>query len=69
VQARTVYLSAKPLGYRLKADGSCVLYSVGDDGIDDGGDSTPPPGTPAGMWAGQDAVWPSPAAEPGEPVP
>jgi hypothetical protein len=61
------YMSAKPLGYRLKADGSYVLYSVGEDGKDDGGDPTPPPGTPAGLWSGRDAVWPSPATEPGEP--
>ena len=60
-------MSAKPLGYRLKADGSYVLYSVGEDGKDDGGDPNPPPGTPAGLWGGRDAVWPSPAAEPGEP--
>ncbi len=61
------YMSAKPLRYRLKLDGSYVLYSVGGDGKDDGGDPTPPPGTPAGLWSGKDAVWPSPATEPGEP--
>ena len=58
------YLSAKPLRYRLRADGSCLLYSVGEDGKDDGGDPTPPPGTPPGLWEGRDAVWPSPAIEP-----
>ena len=63
------YMSAKTLGYRLKDKGSYALYSVGDDGKDDGGDPAPSPGTPAGLWAGRDAVWPSPAAEPGEPVP
>ena len=26
------YMAAKPLSYRLKADGSYVLYSVGEDG-------------------------------------
>jgi hypothetical protein len=62
------YMSAKPLTYRLKPDGSYVLYSVGEDGKDDGGDPTPPPGTPAGLWSGRDAVWPSPATEPAEPL-
>ena len=55
------YMSAKPLGYRLKAEGSYVLYSVGEDGNDDGGDPTAPPGHPNGLWTGRDAVWPSPA--------
>ncbi len=57
------YLNAKPLGYRPKVDGTYVLYSVGEDGKDDGGDPTPRPGQPSGLWTGRDAVWPSPAAE------
>ena len=60
------YLSAKPLGYRLQADGSYLLYSVGDDGKDDGGDPAPPPAKLPGLWEGRDAVWPSPATESGE---
>jgi type II secretory pathway pseudopilin PulG len=60
------YMSAKPLCYRLKIDGSYVLYSVGVDGKDDGGDPKPPPGTPAGLWGSRDAVWPSPATGPEE---
>ncbi len=62
-------MGAKPLGYRVKADGTYVLYSVGEDGKDDGGDPNPPPGTAAGLWGGRDAVWPSPATEPSEPPP
>jgi hypothetical protein len=57
------YMDAKPLGYRLKADGSYVLYSVGDDAKDDGGDPTSLPGQPGGLWSGRDAVWLSPASE------
>ena len=63
------YLSARPLCYRLKNDGGYVLYSVGVDGKDDGGDPTPRPGCAPGLWEGKDAVWPSPVAEPGEPAP
>ena len=63
------YMSAQPLRYRLKDDGSYVLYSVGEDGKDDGGDPTPPSGKASGLWEGRDAVWPSPATEPAEPLP
>jgi hypothetical protein len=61
------YMAAKPLSYRLKADGSYVLYSVGADGKDDGGDPTLPPGTPPSLWGGRDAVWPSPVTEAEQP--
>jgi hypothetical protein len=61
------YMSATPLRYRLKPDGSCVLYSVGEDGKDDGGDPTPTPGTPPGLWGGRDAVWPSLVTEAEQP--
>ena len=61
------YMSAKPLCYRLKSDGGYVLYSVGLDGKDDGGDPSSSPGVPPGLWGGRDAVWPSPETEPGKP--
>jgi hypothetical protein len=63
------YGSAKPLRYRLKEDGEYVLYSVGVDGKDDGGDPTPRAGATPGLWEGRDAVWPSAAVAPGEPSP
>ncbi len=59
-------MSAKPLCYHLKLDGTFALYSTGEDGRDDGGDPTPvnPKETP-GLWNGHDAVWPA-AATPEE---
>ena len=51
-------MSGKSLGYRLE-DGGFVLYSVGEDGIDNGGDATPATGKKPGLWEGRDAVWPA----------
>jgi hypothetical protein len=55
-------MDGQPLRYRVNSDGSLVLYSVGEDGQDGGGDSSTavsdnerqnkPP------WAGRDWVWP-----------
>jgi len=50
------YMDGKPLRYR-PAGGYFVLYSVGDDGIDQGGN----PGatnTPSSIWDGPDVLWP-----------
>jgi hypothetical protein len=63
----------KTLRYRLKPDGTFLLYSVGEDGIDNGGDPSPetPKSDSAGWerdissrlvpWRGRDVVWPWPA--------
>lgn len=52
-------MSAKPMGYKLNADGSFTLYSVGEDGRDDGGDPSSPGVTNKfDLWSGKDAVWP-----------
>ena len=51
----------KPLKYRPNPDGTFTLYSVGEDGIDDGGN---PNSTSAFYWQSHDArdwVWPQPA--------
>ncbi len=57
-------MSGQPLRYRLNADGTFVLYSVGEDGHDDGGDATPPkPISQFDLWSGRDAVWPLPVVE------
>jgi hypothetical protein len=48
----------KPLRYQLKPDGTFVLYSVGEDGMDNRGDPTPPPDTKEFPWLkGKDLVW------------
>jgi len=52
-------MSGRALHYRLSADGRFNLYSVGEDGQDNGGDPTPVPGPQKpGLWEGRDAVWP-----------
>ena len=47
--------SGRPFIYRQQPDGSYILYSVGENGRDDGGDSPS-----ADLWAGEDAIWPEP---------
>jgi hypothetical protein len=54
-------MDGKPLRYRLNPDGSFLLYSVGDDGVDDGGNTTPSPDNPRNWTKARDAVWPQPA--------
>jgi hypothetical protein len=51
--------SGRPLCYRLTPQGGFILYSVGVDGVDDGGDATPPGNSTApDLWSGRDVVWP-----------
>jgi hypothetical protein len=58
------YMTDQPLRYRLKAEREFILYSVGDDGRDDGGDTSRrlSPGflNPFAfqLWDSRDAVWP-----------
>jgi hypothetical protein len=55
-------VDGKALRYRLNVDGTFLLYSIGIDGIDDGGDATPVPPAHFSQWqAGHDWVWPQPA--------
>jgi hypothetical protein len=57
------WIDGKPLRYRLKEDGQFVLYSVGEDGVDDGGDPTPKTKKASKyMPYGRDWVWPAPAS-------
>jgi len=57
------YMDGKPVKYRLNSDGSFTLYSVGEDGKDDGGDATLLDEKKAtrSLWARKDYVWPAPA--------
>lgn len=61
------FLDAKPLRYRRDPDGTFFLWSVGENGLDDGGPVLPPPGVVSSRslhWLRtQDIVWPSPASE------
>jgi hypothetical protein len=56
-------MDGKPMRYRLIEDGTFLLYSVGEDGVDDGGDCSLVKGKERAtqIWDGKDAVWPSPA--------
>ena len=53
-------MSGQPLRYRIHADGTFTLYSVGEDGQDDSGDASSTHATNAlDLWSGRDAVWPA----------
>jgi hypothetical protein len=57
------YMDGKPVKYHLNADGSFTLYSVGEDGKDDGGDTAMSRRMTRrrNLWEERDFVWPSPA--------
>jgi hypothetical protein len=56
------WMNGEPLRYRLNADGTFTLYSVGENGMDDGGDPNPTQGKRLiTIWDGRDAVWPTAA--------
>ncbi len=57
------YMDGKDLGYHPQPDGSYLLYSVGTDGVDDGGDPTPPANKTPGFLNGRDWVWTGVATE------
>jgi hypothetical protein len=53
-----------PLRYRRDSDGSFVLYSIGKDGVDNGGNASPIGTSRSFHWnRGQDWVWPQPATD------
>ncbi len=58
-------VNAQPLHYKPNADGTFLLYSVGEDAEDNGGDPKPVDAkTKSNSWQrGRDWVWPMPARE------
>ena len=56
------FMDGKGLRYRVEQDGSFTLYSVGEDGQDNGGDPTPAASDSQfkrnSCWEGRDWVWP-----------
>ncbi len=56
-------MDGQDLRYRLKPDGAYLLYSVGRDGVDDGGDPTPEKDKVMSFLSGRDWVWPRAATE------
>jgi hypothetical protein len=58
------YMDGKPLRYKLSGNDSFVLYSVGVNCVDDGGDATQTEENRSfWMWGGRDAVWPQAVSE------
>jgi hypothetical protein len=57
-------LDGKSLRYQRNVDGSFTLYSIGDNGVDNGGDPTPTEGHKSSLfWQyGRDWVWPQRAS-------
>jgi len=57
------YMDGQPMRYRRNTNGGFTLYSVGEDGEDDGGDAVLQPNLPGSLnlWQRKDFVWPRPA--------
>jgi hypothetical protein len=56
------YMDDQPLRYRVNGSGAVTLYSVAEDGVDNGGDAasfgSTPPNQNADPWTSRDWVWP-----------
>ena len=62
------YMDGEPLRYRPNADGTFLLYSVGENGVDDGGNPSLEKGVTSSIYSWQnihalDWVWPQTATE------
>ena len=56
------WMDGGSLRYRLQPDGQFLLYSIGEDGVDDGGDARPKDTSEIkDLSKGRDWVWPAPA--------
>jgi hypothetical protein len=60
-------MDGQPLRYRLSGDGAFALYSIGEDGQDEGGDPSTADSDQerqtTSPWAGRDWVWPRAVAD------
>jgi len=58
------YMDGLPIRYRLEPNKTSILYSVGEDYKDDGGDAGAIPGKTGtrNIWYRKDLVWPQPAS-------
>lgn len=57
-------MDGRPLRYRLNSDRMFILYAIGEDEQDDGGDPSPATLSKSTTWLlGRDWVWPQPATE------
>jgi hypothetical protein len=59
------WMDGKALRYRVLPGGGFTLYSVGEDGTDDGGEPRPSSNKKQyrRLWDGRDAVWPTAASD------
>ena len=59
------WMDGKTLRYRVLPEGGFTLYSVGEDGKDDGGDPSPNSSKKdyRMLWDGRDALWPAAATD------
>lgn len=55
-------VDGKPLRYHPNPGGTFLLYSIGDDGVDNGGDTTPEAPPNLSWQRARDWVWPQPAS-------
>ncbi|NOS69603.1 MAG: hypothetical protein HOP33_06710 [Verrucomicrobia bacterium] len=63
VEVPVDFMDGKPIRYRRNEDGTFMLYSVGEDGKDGGGDLaySKKGSSSSDLWARRDYVWPAPA--------
>lgn len=57
-------IDGAPMRYQKNSDGTFLLYAIGSDRVDDGGDASSPTSSNSFSWErGRDCVWPQPADE------
>jgi hypothetical protein len=58
-------MDGQPLRYRVNRDGTYTLWSIGEDGVDQGGQlvRVGKKAPSRHWWMGEDAIWPQPASD------